>query len=79
MIDFEKKLKAGLRKCPLHEFYTLYKPVGKNFYECEKCKGFYEMENNIVEDEDFDETLKVKIAKPKEKRKLNYSMKWEFL
>lgn len=42
---FEKKLKAGLKKCPVHKFETNYRKVSGNYFQCEKCKGFVELDS----------------------------------
>jgi len=43
MIDFDKRLKSGLKKCSLHKFGANYTWVKDYWYECDKCKAFHEI------------------------------------
>lgn len=47
MIDFNKKLKGGLRKCPLHKFGAHYTFVKDDYIQCDKCKGFLNITEKI--------------------------------
>ena len=48
MIDFNKQLKGGLKKCPLHKFGANYNLIKDFWYQCEKCKAFHKI-NLLVE------------------------------
>lgn len=52
MNNFDKKLKGGLKKCPLHKFGANYNPVKDGVYQCETCKGYYKMPDTIYNDVD---------------------------
>jgi len=40
-----KKLKGGLKKCPLHKFGAYYVCVGEGWYQCEKCKAYIKIKD----------------------------------
>lgn len=48
MVDFIKKIKGGLKKCPLHKFGARYQHVSDAFFQCEKCKAFHSIEDDIL-------------------------------
>lgn len=37
---FEKKLKSGLKKCPLHKYGSDYKYIAQGYLQCERCHGY---------------------------------------
>ena len=47
--DFLKKLKGGLKRCPGHKFDAWYVKLAKDWFRCEKCKGFQEVKNTEEE------------------------------
>lgn len=57
-MEYLKKKKAGLKKCPLHKFGALYKCVDKDVCQCEKCKGYV-----VINGEDFDNDWIIEIKK----------------
>jgi len=41
----DKKIKAGMKKCPIHRFGADYLAIGKGWYQCEKCKAYIKIED----------------------------------
>lgn len=47
-MNVEKKLKSGLRKCPLHKFGATYNLFNEGYFHCDKCKGFTKVHEDIL-------------------------------
>lgn len=58
---FEKKLKGGLKKCPLHRFGAKYEPIQDGWYGCQKCKAYLKMDLVILTS--LDDLLKKETVK----------------
>ena len=49
-MNFEKQLKSGLKKCPLHKFGANYTLIKLNWYQCNKCLGYYKIPSELSEE-----------------------------
>jgi len=47
MLNFDKKLKVGLKKCSLHSAGAKYNLIKYNWYQCNKCKGYRKIPKNL--------------------------------
>lgn len=47
MEHIEKRVRSGLKKCPLHRFGALYKHFYEGWVECEKCHGYHELPQEV--------------------------------
>jgi hypothetical protein len=64
MKSFDKKLKSGLKKCPGHRFGADYKHIKDNWFECQKCKAYHNVEDEILKDEGIDkDNVKIRTEK----------------
>jgi len=61
-MNFEKQLKSGLRKCPLHKFGATYIFIKDQWYQCDKCKGFVNVGKYVISKEGLT-NLKIKPEK----------------
>lgn len=61
-MNFDKQLKSGLKKCPLHKFGADYIFIKYRWYQCCKCKGYYEIDELILGSEP-DKEIKIKPTK----------------
>lgn len=51
MESFKKKLKSGLRNCPLHGFLgAMYEHAEGGWFQCKKCGGYYEIGDWILDE-----------------------------
>lgn len=62
MADWDKKIKSGLRKCPLHKFGATYVFVKDRWYQCNKCKAYHEVAESMLGDVP-DREIKIKPTK----------------
>jgi len=49
-MEIDKKLKSGLRKCPLHKYADHFEKVKDNWFQCIKCKGYHFVDDLILKE-----------------------------